>query len=183
MYVRGDHSLHMSSRVAHLEYENSEITIRTTKRIPKIETPGLTVNPVQEGSELSVLFWVAEELVNHGLAEYAAPSITPTEWTQIHFKERIDPAGPPGPLPEDFYERAYQTFVQASKEEELSALRRMRARYRDILDSRIGRIVRTAASGAGSPTSPLHKAEGRLYGEVYELIQEWRRKMRSIGEN
>jgi len=172
----------MRSTVAHLDYINSEITIRATKRTPKIKTPGININTVQAGSELSTFFWVAEELVNHGIAEYLELSITQTEWTQIHFKERINPAGPPGPLPERFYERAYQTFIQILQKEEPTVIKRIKARYRDILESRIGRIVRVASSGAGPPISPLTKDEGRLYDEVHKTIQEWRRKMRSLGE-
>lgn len=172
----------MSSTVAHLEFENSEITVRTTKKLQKIETPGITINPLQSGKELNTFFWLADELVNHGFAEYIDLSINQTEWTQIHFKERINPAGPPGALPERFYERAYQSLKQAPRFEDEAVLRRIKARYRDILESRIGRIARVASSGAGSPASPLPKHEGRLYDEVHKTIQEWRQKMRSIGE-
>jgi hypothetical protein len=172
----------MSSTVAHLEFENSEITVRATKKTPKIETPGITLNSVKSGNELTTVFWLADELVSHGLAEYTDLSINQTEWTQIHFKERINPAGPPGPLPDQFYEKAYQTFKQAPRYEEEVVLRRIKARYRDILESRIGRIARVASSGAGSPASPLPKHEGRLYDEVHRTVLEWRQKMRSIGE-
>lgn len=172
----------MSSKVAHLEYQNSEITIRAIKRIPKIETPGITIPQAQEGAEIKILFWVAKQLVEHGLAEYIEPSVTQTEWTQVHYGERINPAGPPTTLPDDFYERAYQTFIQARNyKDQATTINRMKAWFRDILESRIGRITRTASSSAGSPISPLPKAEGPLYEEVHRIIQDWRKKMRSIG--
>jgi hypothetical protein len=173
----------MSSKVAHLEYQNSEITIRAIKRIPNVETPGITIREVQEGVEFTVLFWVAKILVEHGLAEYIEPSVTQTEWTQVHYRERLNPAGPPTTLPDGFYERAYQTFIQSRiSEDQDPTINRMKAWFRDILESRIGRITRTASSSASSPISLLHKAEGHLYDEVHRVIQGWRKKMRSIGE-
>jgi hypothetical protein len=172
----------MSSKVAHLEYENSDVNIKAIRKIPKIDTPGIVLPQLEEGKEYSMLFWIAEELFKHGLAEYTDLSINNIEWTQIHFKERINPAGPPISLLDNFYERAYQTFIQAKRKVEPSTLTRMKARYREIIESRISRLVRIATSGTGSLASPLHKAEGILYDGLHVIIQDWRQKMRSIGD-
>lgn len=173
----------MSSTVAHLNYETRQITCRATKKIPAINTPGVSIPPIEEGREFTTWLWVAEELVEAGLAEYSADPLSQTEWTQVHFKERLNPAGPPGPLPDDFYARAYQSFnlVKLDKDK-ASDLSRMRARFKEVLESRIGRIARMASAEADSPTSSLQKEEEQLYGVVHRLISAWREDLRGLGE-
>jgi DNA replication initiation complex subunit (GINS family) len=110
-------------------------------------------------------------------------TISTNEWTQIHFKERINPAGPPGPLPDNFYRKAYQSFTSARDvDESTNIMNRMRARYRDILASRINRITRQAAAHANSPTRVLQESEFALYEKVHRIISEWRNSMLEIGE-
>ncbi|MBN2336515.1 hypothetical protein JXL21_13235 [Candidatus Bathyarchaeota archaeon] len=166
-----------------MKYDNAEVRLRAVKNIPRIQTPGITVPEVQEGHEFTTWFWVGRELVNAGLADYSEDPVSPTEWTQVHFKERINPAGPPSPLPEDFYARAYQSFVQARDDDEKRAqINRMRARYREIIESRIGRVMRLASSEAVSSTSALEKTEADLYRDVNRITSDWRDTMRSLGE-
>ena len=168
--------------VAHLRYENATVFIRALQNIPKITTPGLQLNETPRDSELETYYWLARILVAEGLAEYIEEPMPSNEWTQVHFKERINPASPPGPLPDDFYARAFQSFMNSSGDEEKeSVMNRIRARFREILDSRIGRITRMAVSTADSPTSPLQREEIILYEEVHRIVSDWREKMRSIG--
>ena len=165
-----------------MKYENADVKLRALKKIPHIQTPGIDLPEVQEGHEFMTWFWVAQELVEAGLAEYSEPAVSPTEWTQVHFKERINPAGPPSPLPEDFYERAYQSFSQVRGDPKKAAqLNRMRARYWEILESRIGRIMRMASSEADSPISSLSKPEHRLYSKIHRTVLDWRDSMRKVG--
>ncbi len=167
-----------------MKYENAEVKLRAVKKLPRIQTPGIELPEVQEGHEFVTWFWVAHELVEAGLAEYSEEAVTQTEWTQIHFKERINPAGPPSPLPDDFYKRAYQSFSQVRGDPEKAAqLNRMRARYREIIESRIGRIIRMASSGAVSSTSALSKDEADLYENVNRIVTAWRDRMRALGED
>jgi len=173
----------MSSKVAHLNYETRQITCRATKKIPAINTPGVSIPPTEEGREFTTWFWAAKELVEAGLAEYGEDPLSQTEWTQVHFKERLNPAGPPGPLPDNFYSRAYQSFNLAKLDKDKAPdLIRMRARFRDVLESRIGRIARMASAEADSPTSPLQKEEEQLYDVVHRLISAWREDIRGLGE-
>jgi len=173
----------MSSKVAHLDYEIRQISLRAKKKIQAVSTPGMSLPGVEEGQEFSTWLWVARELVDLGLAEYSAEPLSQTEWTQVHFKERLNPAGPPGPLPDDFYARAYQSFklIKLDKDKS-SSLSRMRARFKEILESRIGRIARMASAEADSPTSPLQGEEERLYDMVHRLISAWREDLRGLGE-
>ena len=173
----------MSSKVAHLNYETRQITCRAAKKIPAINTPGISISPIEEGREFITWFWAAKELVEAGLAEYSEDPLSQTEWTQVHFKERLNPAGPPGPLPDDFYAKAYQSFnlIKLDKDK-ASNLSRMRARFKEILESRIGRIARMASAEADSPTSSLQKEEEQLYDMVHRLILAWREEQRELGE-
>lgn len=176
-------TLHQYSRVAHMKYKNAEVKLRALKKLPRIQTPGIDLPEVQEGHEFVTWFWVAQELVEAGLAEYSEPAVSPTEWTQVHFKERINPAGPPSPLPEEFYERAYQSFSQVRGDPEKAAqLNRMRARYREILESRIGRITRLASSESISPVRGLTLQEIQLYNKINDITKKWREELRKLGE-
>ncbi|MFH2112191.1 MAG: hypothetical protein ABIJ47_13135 [Candidatus Bathyarchaeota archaeon] len=171
----------MSSKVAHLDYEIRQIVCRAAKKTPAINTPGINIASVEEGHEFTTWFWAAKELVEAGLAEYSGEPLSQTEWNQVHFKERLNPAGPPGPLPDDFYAKAYQSFnlIKLDKAPNLS---RMRARFKEILESRIGRIARMASAEADSPTSSLQKEEEQLYDMVHRLILAWREDLRGLGE-
>lgn len=169
-----------------MKYENAEVKLRALKKLPRIQTPGMDLAEVQEGHEFVTWFWVAQELVEAGLAEYSEPALSQTDWTKVHFKERIDPARPPSKLPEDFYERVYQSFIQAKSDPEKAAqLNRIKAWYREILESRISRIVRVASSEADSPTSlsQLSQPEYRLYNEISRVVSEWRFAQRKLGED
>jgi hypothetical protein len=165
-----------------LKYDNELIRLVATRKIPRIETPGLILEEVSEGKEITTYFWIARELVKSGLARYLEETISNSEWMQIHFKERINPAGPPSPLPEDFYSAVYQTFTQIKDEEKIKNSHRMRARYREILESRIGRINRLASAEAISLTRVLTKEENDLYDNIHQMVKSWREKMRKIGE-
>jgi len=57
----------------------------------------------------------------------------------------------------------------------------MKARFREILESRIGRIARMASAEADSPTSLLQKEEEQLYEMVHRLILAWREDLRGLG--
>ena len=59
----------------------------------------------------------------------------------------------------------------------------MRARYRDILESRISKINRLASVEAVSPPRVLTKEEYDLYYNIQQIIKTWRGKMQKIGEN
>jgi len=168
-----------------MKYENAEVKLRALKKLPRIQTPGIDLPEVQEGHEFMTWFWVAQKLVEAGLAEYSEEAVTQTEWTQVHFKERINPAGPPNPLPEDFYERAYQSFskVRSDPEKKAAQLNRMRARYREILESRIGRITRLASSESISPIRGLTLQEIQLYDNINDITKKWREELRRIGED
>ena len=172
----------MSSRSPSLNYENNIVRCKALRNIPEIETVGFKLEAIEENKEFTTFYWVARELLRNGLIEYVEEILDNNEWTQIHFKERINPAGPPSPLPDEFYPKAYQSFTSAEDANNLANLNRTRARYRDILESRINRITRLASAEADSPIRVLQTEEIFLYDKVHRIVNEWRDSMREIGE-
>jgi hypothetical protein len=172
----------MSYRSPPLTYENNLVKCKAIRNIPRIEIIGYKLEPVEENTEFNTFYWIARELARNGLIEYMEETLDNNEWTQIHFKERINPAGPPGRLPDHFYLKAYQSFTTGEDFNESTYLNRIRARYRDILESRINRIIRLASSEADSPTRVLQPQEISLYEKVHRIVSKWRKDMREIGE-
>lgn len=172
----------MSPRTPNLEYENAEVKCFALKNIPRLQTPGIEIE-IKEGREFTTYFWLARELVSSGLARYSEDALTGQEWTQIHFKERLNPAGPPSALPDDFYPRAYHSFTQTNdKDEPRNIIGRMRTRYREILESRINRISRLATVESSIQIKTLEDEESKLYEALHRLISDYRTSLRSIGE-
>ena len=54
--------------------------------------------------------------------------------------------------------------------------------YRDILESRIGKIVRLASAEAAADRRQLQPEEGTLYKDLHAIISSWREEMRELGE-
>lgn len=166
-------------------FENMPVGLVATRNIPRIETSGILIEETEAGGELAVNLWVAWELIEAGLARFADDGVSNEEWMQIHFRELYQPHGRPSPLPERFYPRAYLTFSRLSKGAEGDATRmenldRLRGRFRDILESRIGKVVRMATAEAAVSSVGLQSEEATLYGELHALISSWRREMRRL---
>jgi len=169
-----------------LDYENIHLKLVSTRNIPRTETPGYTLEEIEERREFTVPFWISRILIESGYARMSDDYVTADEWTQIHFKERFNPAGPPAQLPKDFYPRAYISLLQATKDAEKDAskieqLNRLQAKYRDIMESRIGKITRLASLESTQQTGILQPEEQRLYEELQTLISSWRGEMRKLG--
>jgi DNA replication initiation complex subunit (GINS family) len=52
--------------------------------------------------------------------------------------------------------------------------------YRDILESRISKIVRLASAEAVVKPSTLQPEESVLYSELHSIISSWREEMRKL---
>ena len=163
------------------EYENTSVRLQALRRIARIETVGLAVDEVEAEGEFSIPLWMAWELVEAGLARFLEGEVSSGEWTQIHYRERVHPPGRLTALPEGFYRRAYLTLERMRRVGEEEQLRRLRGIYRDIVESRIGGVVRMAASEARAPHGVLQPEEEVLYGEVRGSISQWRSEMRRLG--
>ena len=165
------------------DFENMPVRITATRKIPAVETPGITIDETEAGGVLTVPVWVAFELVEAGLARMVDEGVSGEEWTQIHYRERFQPLGQPSPLPDSFYSKVYLTFFHEVKRAEGDSVRaenleRMRGRFRDIIESRIGKVTRLASAEVEAQTRNLQPEEAALYKELYSIISEWRRQMK-----
>jgi len=169
----------------YFEFDNMPVRLMATRNIPRIETAGILIEETEAGQELTVNLWIAWELVEAALARFADDGVGNEEWTQIHYRERFQPLGRPSPLTERFYSRVHLTFSRLMKEARgdttrLENLNRLRGMFRDILESRIDRIVKLASAEAATSSRPLQPEEASLYSELYALISSWRREMRRL---
>lgn len=169
------------------DFENMPVRIAATRKIPAIETPGIKIDETEAGGVLTVPVWVAFELVEAGLARLVDEGVSGEEWTQIHYRERFQPLGQPSPLPDSFYSKVYLTFLQEIKRAKSGSVRaenleRMRGRFRDIIESRIGKVTRLASAEVEAQTRNLQPEEAALYKELFRIISEWRRSMKKLEE-
>ena len=179
----GESILPSSVEDAYFEFENTPVRLVAVRKIPRVETPGLLIKETEAGRELTVGLWVAWELIEAGLARLADDGIGGEEWTQIHYRERFQPSNKLSPLPERFYPRAYLTLSRSTREasgdlNRMESLSRLRGRYRDILESRIAKIVRLASLEAIAQSRALQPEEAELYNDLRSAISGWRREMR-----
>jgi len=168
------------------EFENMPVKLVATKKIPGIETAGLSIGETDVNKELTVNLWIARELIEAGLARFADGGIGGEEWTQIHYRERLLPIGQLSPLPSGFYSRAYLTFHRLEREAKNDATRmqnvnRLRGMFRDILESRINKIVRLASAEASTASRDLQPEEAFLFREVQGIVSAWRGEIKRLG--
>jgi len=167
------------------EFENMSVGLVATRNIPRIETSGILVEETEAGGQLTATLWIARELVEAGLARFADDGVSGEEWTQIHYRELYQPHGRPSPLPEKFYQRAYLTFSRlareaAGDEARMDQLDRLRGRFRDIMEARIGKVARMASAEVAAASGALQPEEAALYGALHGLISSWRGEMRRL---
>ena len=170
----------------YFKFENAPVKILATRKIPEIRTPGIVISETDDGRTLVVPLWVAWALSEAGLAKITDKGITDEEWTQIHYREKFQPLGQPSLLPDDFYFNAYLTFKrkieEASGQGRHEDLDRLKGRFRDIMESRVGKIIRLSSAEATVQTRELQKEESTLYKELHELISIWRKELRKLGD-
>ena len=172
---------------AYFDFENMQVRIVTTHKVPAVETPGISIKETEAGREMTVPIWVAMMLFDAGFARLTDEGVSGEEWTQIHYRERFQPLGKPSPLPDDFYSKVYLTFMREMRAASGDSVRaenldRMRGRFRDILESRIGKITRLASAEVSTQTRGLQPEEAALYKDLFTRISSWRRSMKKLGD-
>jgi len=184
--LRGTWAMSSAGEVS-FDFENSQVRLVALRKIPEVETAGLRIEETEAGRDLTVSLWIAWELIEAGLARMADEGVSGEEWTKIHYRERFQPLGQPSPLPDDFYSKAYAAFKREAKSvigdpSRLKNLDRMKGWFRDILESRISRIVRLASAEASPQIRALQPEEAALYKELNAIVSSWRKEMRRLGE-
>ena len=180
----------MSIREADLDFENSLVHITANRSCPEIKLAGLTVGPFDEGSEYEVLFWVAEELVSAGVARFHAEDLLDVgKLGKIQWMERVQTAGQMSKLPEGFYPKLRRCIAETRKlvgnnPEKMRELERMDQLTKDIVNSRMRKIVTFATSPAQTESSMrnLTVEERLLYERLYHVINRWKSQILSPEE-
>ena len=94
----------LSIKDADFMFENSLVKVIANRNAPEIELAGLKIGPLEEGTELEVRFWAAEQLAKAGMVRFREEDVLDTvKLNKIHWKERVQSVKQISPLSNDFY--------------------------------------------------------------------------------
>jgi DNA replication factor GINS len=172
-------------------YENSPVKIVANRNCPEIKLAGLTVGPFDEGNEYEVYFWVAKELAQAGMAHFREEEILDsTKLFKAQWKEGVQVPGQISELPEDFYPKLRRFLqelktqaTQSQQSEKYQECDRVKHLARDIVNSRLKKIVSLAAGPGQSEQvlNKLTKEEKIVYEQLVKIISEWKAKILENG--
>ena len=172
----------VSIKDADFMFENSLIRVIANRNSPEIELAGLRIGPLQEGVEIELRFWAAEQLAKAGMVRFREEDILDAvKLNKTHWKERVQSVKQISPLPDDFYPRL-RRFMKDSKKKANSTPEKM-AEYdkivrlsHDIVNCRVKKIISLASAPAQTDQflKSLTAEERALYKHLYEVITGWR---------
>ena len=168
-------------------YENSMVKIVANRNCPEIKLAGLTVGPFDEGNEYEVYFWVAKELASAGMVHFREDDILDaTKLFKAQWKEGVQVPGQISELPGDFYPKLRRFLkdqkdqaTQTQESEKFQEYDRVKHLARDIVNSRMKKIVALAAGPGQSDQvlNKLTKEERIVYEQLVKIISEWKAKI------
>jgi len=163
-------------------FENSPAKITANRNYPEIKLAGLNVGPFEEGNEYEVYYWIAQELVESGVAHFREDDcLDATKLYKVQWKERVQIAGQISELPEYFYPKLRRYLANIKGEitkqpEKVQEYEKAMHLAWDIVNSRLKKIV--ALSAGPTQTDQVLKkftSEERLiYEQLGKIITEWR---------
>ncbi len=172
-------------------YENSMVKIVANRNCPEIKLAGLSVGPFDEGNEYEVYFWVAKELASAGMVHFREDEILDaTKLYKAQWKEGVQIPGQISDLPPDFYPKLRRFLfdlknqaTQAQDSEKFHECDRAKQLARDIVNSRLKKIVALAAGPGQSDQvlNKLTKEEKLVYEQLVKIISEWKAKILQNG--
>jgi DNA replication factor GINS len=172
-------------------YENSPVKIVANRNCPEIKLAGLTVGPFDEGNEYEVYFWVARELASAGMVHFREDEILDlTKLFKAQWRESALAPGQINELPIEFYPKLRRFLkdlktqaTQSQQSEKYQEYERVKHLARDIVNSRLKKIV-ALASGPGQSEqviNKLTKEEKIVYEQLVKIISEWKAKILENG--
>ena len=181
----------MAAKICTLDfcYENSLVKIVANRNCPEIKLAGLSVGPFDEGNEYEIYFWVAKELAAAGMVHFREDdTLDATKLFKVQWREGVQIPGQISEVPEDFYPKL-RRFIsdlkeQASSSEKYQEYDRAKQLSRDIVNSRLKKIVALSSAPAQSDqvTKKLTTEEKIIYDQLVKLISEWKAKILQNGE-
>jgi len=169
-------------------FENTSVKIVANRNCPEIELAGFKVDPLEEGKEYEVRFWVAQELENAGIAHFREDEVlNAVKLYKIHWKECVQAARQISSLEEDFYPKL-RRFLANLERAALNNPERMKEHekvtrlFHDILNCRLRKIVSLASSPTQTDQTLKNMAreERMLYEHLHAVIDEWRSKISKL---
>jgi hypothetical protein len=165
------------------------VKIVANRNCPEIKLAGLTVGPFDEGNEYEVYFWVAKELAAAGMVHFREEDILDaTKLFKAQWKEGVQIPGQISQLPEDFYPKLRRFIselkVQTSNSEKFQEYDRAKQLARDIVNSRLKKIVALSSAPAQSDQvlKKLTSEERIVFDQLVKIISEWKAKILENGE-
>jgi hypothetical protein len=166
-------------------FENSQARIVANRNHPEIKLAGITVGPLQEGSEYELNYWIAHELVKAGIAHFREDDrLDAAKLYKIQWRERVQIAGQISELPENFYPKLRRYIADLKEEiskqpEKIQEYEKARYLMWDIINSRLKKIV-ALSSGPAQTEEVLKKFTGEerlVYEQVSKFINQWKRQI------
>ncbi len=173
----------LSMKIGNLDFsfENSLVKIIANRNCPEIKLAGLDLGPFEEGNEYEVQYWIAKELEKSGIARFREEErFDSAKLYKIQWTERAQTAGQISKLPENFYPKLRRCLAELEQEaktpEKMREYEKVKHLARDIVNSRLKKIVSLASAAAQTEQMLKNFAheERFVYERLYELIHEWR---------
>ena len=163
-------------------YQNKRVRIVANRDCPEIKLAGLSIGPFEEGNEYEVYHWIAVELERSGIANRREEEqMNGTMLNKTQWAERVQTAKQISKLSQDFYPKLRRFLADlrvktTGEPEKMRDYERIRDLTQDIVNSRLRKIVSIASAPAQTENTlrNLTPEERLLYGELYNLISQWR---------
>jgi DNA replication initiation complex subunit (GINS family) len=151
------------------------------KDSPEIKLNEETIGPFKSGQEIELAYWMAEELVNSGLAKFRDQDLLDiNKLTKIHWKETIPTSRQIPSLQKNFYfilKKFLKEVIEESKKDtsKIMLYERALALSRDIINCRVRKIISIAATSTNSWDMIKNMAveEIALHNKLNSIIHEW----------
>jgi hypothetical protein len=163
------------------------VKIVANRNCPEIKLAGLTVGPFDEGNEYEVYLWVAKELTATAMVHFREDDLLDnTKIYRINFREGKKAPDQITDIPSDFYPKLRRYLLelkdqatQTQQSEKFQEYDRTKQLSRDIVNSRLRKIVSLAATPALSDqvTKNLTAEERIVYDQICKIITEWKAKI------
>ncbi len=153
------------------EYMNAYCKVVLLKDVPRLEVPGAVMENLKQGNVLQLRRWVANKLVEAGIAKWAETTIDLNYLSQLLWKEKN--IAEIQELPKYFYMEVKSLIEETSKTNKEKA-DEIRRKLMDIISLRLLKLFSYAAKRVKLATSDrMTSEENILFELVMRLINEW----------
>ncbi|MEM2910763.1 MAG: hypothetical protein QXO01_06855 [Nitrososphaerota archaeon] len=155
-----------------VEYMNSYCKIVLLRDVPRLEVMGVTMENLKQGSVLQLRRWVADKLVELGVAKWAELTVDLNYLSQLMWKERNNTIDLQE-VPRHFYMETKRLIEETSKVSKERA-EEIKRKLMDIASLRLLKlfsyVVKRIKPAAASKMTP---EESILFEATMKLVNEW----------